>query len=74
VVMLIMTSLMQQPYIGMTCDHCSYGKMTEPANGQEWHLECDECKAILFCYTPLPHQEDFHKDNAKYKLYAGGYG
>lgn len=69
-----MASPMQQPYLDNSCEHCGYGRMVEPSNGQEWHLECSECGAILFCYIPLPHQEEFHKDPAKYRMYAGGYG
>lgn len=67
-----MTSIMQRPYVGRLCDHCKIGKYIIPANGQEWHCICDECRAILFCYTPLPHQVKFHADPSKYRLYAGG--
>ena len=65
---------MQQPYLGRLCDHCKIGNYILPSSGQEWHLVCQECRAILFCYTPLPHQEEFHADKAKYRMYAGGYG
>lgn len=69
-----MTSVMQKPYIDTVCQNCNFGNMKLPSNGQEWHLVCSECSAILFCYTPLPHQEQFHRDGTKYLLYAGGYG
>lgn len=65
---------MQEPYIGKTCHRCKVGKYVLPSNGQEWHLVCQECRAILFCYTPLPHQYNFHADDSKYRMYAGGYG
>ena len=67
-----MASPMQEPYVGSECKSCNYGTMRVPANGQEWHLVCSECSSILFCYTPLPHQERFHSDGTKYLLYAGG--
>lgn len=54
---------------------CTCGGIFElPKNGQEWHLECDQCETILFCYIPMPHQEAFHKDTSKYRMWAGGYG
>jgi phage terminase large subunit len=65
---------MQEPYLGRICDHCKLGKYILPTSGQEWHLVCQECRAILFCYTPLPHQQRFHADKAKYRMYAGGFG
>lgn len=65
---------MQEPFLGKLCYRCKVGKYVMPSNGQEWHLVCQECRAILFCYTPLPHQYNFHADDSKYRMYAGGYG
>jgi phage terminase large subunit len=65
---------MQKPFLHKPCDHCSFGKYIMPTNGQEWHLVCQECGAYLFCYKPLPHQIEFHKDPSKYRMYAGGFG
>lgn len=56
------------------CPECRYGRFQVPVNGQEWHLECDNCDTILFCYRPMPHQEAFHKDRTKFRMFAGGYG
>lgn len=67
-------SRMQEPYHQTLCKLCGYGKMEVPMDGNEWNLECEDCGSLLFCYTPLPHQILFHEDNAKYKMYAGGYG
>jgi phage terminase large subunit len=69
-----MVSVMQKPYHKTPCNNCHDGEYILTNDCGEWNLECDECQAILFCYTPLPHQEEFHKDPHKYKLYAGGYG
>jgi hypothetical protein len=69
-----MTSPMQKPYVNSLCPTCGYGYLAIPSNGQEWHLQCTECRTMLFCYTPLPHQLDFHNDEHKFILYAGGYG
>jgi hypothetical protein len=68
-----MSSLMQKPYIGQTCYHCKIGSFQVPSNGQEWHLDCTECNAVLFCYNPMPHQAKFHQDPSKFKAFFGGY-
>lgn len=67
-----MPSKMQEPYLYKTCSECGTGHYQEPDNGQEWHLVCDACNAILFCYTPMEHQYAFHEDGHQYKMYAGG--
>lgn len=69
-----MASLMQEKFINTTCTVCNEGSLKEPENGQEWHLVCPNCLAIRFVYVPLPHQEAFHKDNAKILAFFGGYG
>lgn len=35
---------------------------------------CSACKATLIDYKPFPHQNDFHKSSALYRLLLGGYG
>lgn len=65
---------MQEPFVGQKCDNCHLGVYRLPDNGQEWHVKCDECNAVMMCYVPLPHQAKFHADNHKYKMFAGGYG
>jgi PBSX family phage terminase large subunit len=67
-------SIMQKPYYQSKCKRCKYGEMNVMNDGNEWNLECTDCGAILFCYTPLPHQIKFHQDGSKYRMYAGGYG
>lgn len=69
-----MASKQQKKYLGKTCHECGYGIYQEPVKGQEWHVVCDECRAILMVYEPLPHQAAFHADPHKYKMFAGGYG
>jgi hypothetical protein len=58
-------------FIGETCEHCGYGTMNEI--NSDWWIKCNDCGALKFCYIPLPHQERFHADPSKYKLFAGGY-
>lgn len=33
---------------------------------------CSACKATIIDYKPFPHQSDFHKSNALYRLLLGG--
>ena len=35
---------------------------------------CDTCLCTLISYKPAPHQVNFHKSKAKYRLNIGGYG
>lgn len=67
-------SKQQQPYIGQQCETCKLGFYDIPINAQEWHVTCNECNAITLVYEPMPHQERFHTDTHKYRLFAGGYG
>lgn len=69
-----MASKQQERYIGQPCHSCNYGTYAVPTNGQEWHVVCNECNAIFLVYEPLPHQDRFHKDPRKFKMFAGGYG
>lgn len=48
--------------------------MGENDNSSEWWVKCDDCGHLVFCYEPMPHQLRFHQDQAKFKMYAGGYG
>lgn len=69
-----MPSQMTAKFVGKICDHCKIGNYIEFPDGNEWNLQCNECRAILFCYDPLPHQQAFHADKSKYRMFAGGYG
>ena len=35
---------------------------------------CDACLATIIDYKPAPHQVDFHRSKAKFRLNIGGYG
>lgn len=48
--------------------------MEDPKNGQESYLICGECGSIQLTYQPLSHQDEFHRDPHKFKMFAGGYG
>jgi phage terminase large subunit len=57
-----------------TCDHCKIGHYIESHDTGDWYLKCNECNALVFCYVPMPHQAEFHRDKHKYKSFFGGYG
>lgn len=63
---------------GMVCPHCHYSHLEEcPSfNGTpcEFFLYCPTCNAYVCTYKPMPHQEAFHRDYHKMKMYAGGFG
>ena len=63
---------------GMLCPHCHYGHVQEDVsfNGTpcEFFVYCPVCNAHICTYKPMPHQEEFHKDQHQKKLYAGGFG
>lgn len=69
-----MPSKMQENYLGEKCNQCNDGVLKEPENNQEWYVVCSSCNALHLVYNPLPHQQEFHADNAKIKMFAGGYG
>lgn len=54
-----------------TCPLCG-GKVKVLDN--TFYGRCDTCLATLIDYKPQPHQVDFHKSKAKYRLNIGGYG
>ena len=63
-----------EKYLGTKCAKCHHGTMIETDNSCEWWVRCDDCGHLVFCYEPMPHQQRFHSDSAKFKLYGGGYG
>jgi hypothetical protein len=67
-----MASKMQQPFINKICKTCGFGKYIETFQTGDWNLECSDCGAILFCYVPMDHQVEFHRDEHKFLMYAGG--
>lgn len=61
-------------YLGTQCLECGTGNYSYNENHSEWWVKCPDCKHMLFCYEPMPHQARFHADPSKFKMYAGGYG
>lgn len=63
---------------GMVCPHCHYGILeSDPSfSGTpcEFFVYCPTCDAHICTYRPMPHQEEFHRDPHKHKMYAGGFG
>jgi len=54
-----------------TCPLCS-NRMKVQKN--LFYGKCEICQATIIDYTPMPHQVNFHKSNAQYKLNIGGFG
>lgn len=62
-------------YLDTPCQHADcIGRQRSTDCHNTWWTKCDECGSFHFCYDPMPHQERFHKDPAKYKMWGGGYG
>ena len=63
---------------GDICPICSFGRMIESNqkddDGNSIYLSCGECDTTQLNYIPMPHQDKFHSDPAKIKMFAGGYG
>lgn len=63
---------------GDRCPVCNYGTMVESEqrddDGSSIYLSCNDCDSVQLLYLPMPHQDTFHSDPAKYKGYFGGYG
>jgi len=48
------------------CPVCHTGEVAVPDN--LFYGRCKNCDATLIDYNPLPHQEDFHKSTAQYRM------
>lgn len=63
---------------GETCPKCNHGKLEEvpsfAGKACEFFVYCPICNTYVCNYQPMPHQAAFHKDDATFKLYAGGFG
>lgn len=59
------------PYNEHPCKMC--GKPYKEGSDTWWGF-CPTCGYLEQFYDPLPAQSDFHASNAKYRLYAGGFG
>ena len=55
-----------------SCPICSTGKVKIKESG--FNGRCDNCRATVIDYKPLPHQEAFHQSNSRYRLNVGGFG
>lgn len=53
------------------CPICG-GEIHVPSN--LFYGRCQTCKMTLIDYNPAPHQLEFHKSTAQYKLNIGGFG
>lgn len=53
---------------------CPFCGDTVVVNKDVFYGRCPACHATVVDYKPLPHQIDFHKSNALYRLLMGGYG
>lgn len=56
------------------CLACRSAELEAPKDGHPSYLLCPNCAAMKLTYVPLPHQEAFHADKAKFKGFFGGYG
>lgn len=66
---------MTEKWIGKPCKNTEcrgHFKNTKAYN--EWWVVCSECNLFFFLYEPMPHQLRYHRDKAKFKLWAGAYG
>lgn len=63
-----------ESFLGEKCEHCGYGTMVEPLDFNEWWTRCNDCNAYKFCYVPMEHQERFHADSHKFRMWGGGFG
>lgn len=59
------------PYSEQACKMC--GKPYKEGSDVWWGF-CPTCGYLEQFYKPLPAQAAFHASNAKYRLYAGGFG
>ena len=63
---------------GDVCPECGYGLMRDSEqrddDGTPIYMSCSECDTHQLLYIPMPHQDEFHSDSHKYRMFAGGYG
>ena len=57
----------------LACPTCKV-TLVSTSNHNEWWRKCPDCNQFTFLYNPMPHQERFHRDSAKFKMFAGGFG
>ena len=56
------------------CRACNSAELEIPKDGHTSYLVCPSCSAMQLTYVPMPHQDAFHSDPTKYRMFAGGYG
>lgn len=54
------------------CPACKNGEIK--VADSVFYGRCDNCNMTLIDYKPLPHQEEFHKSTAQYKLSIAAFG
>lgn len=63
---------------GSRCPICNFGSMLasdqRDDDSQPIYYTCNECDTVQLTYIPMPHQDNFHADSAKFKGYFGGFG
>lgn len=60
-------------WLGKPCnDPTCTGHQGNTKSFSEWWTVCTDCGQFFFAYEPMPHQRRFHRDPAKFKLFAGG--
>lgn len=52
--------------------HCPFCHDVVTVRKDVFFGQCKACKSTLIDYKPLPHQVEFHKSNALYRLLMGG--
>ena len=58
-------------FLGQACKNCSSGIYKETSCDNSWWVQCNDCDSFHFCYVPMAHQQAFHEDLHKIKMYAG---
>lgn len=53
---------------------CPFCHDTISVEADRFYGRCPACHATLIDYKPAPHQVDFHKSKAKFRLNIGGFG
>ena len=66
---------MIEKWLNKPCnDPDCHGHYRHTKQFNEWWAVCNECNTFLFLYVPMPHQLRYHRDQAKFKMFAGGFG
>lgn len=69
---LTLKRLDENGYRVYNCPMCGQGEVF--VEDSVFYGRCDTCQATVIDYKPAPHQVEFHKSSAQYRLNIGGYG